>query len=146
MDLLAWVLHIVGGGLVCVGAGHVLLPRALGWPAASSWTGRPLSALVIKMHVASIGLFLAGFGVLTILGAGDLDSGSPIIIGLLSCGVIIFGLRWLAEIFLVSGALRQDTSMGAGWRVLHGAALIIWLVLTIAYGVGFVQVVALASG
>lgn len=146
MDLLPTLLSLVGVGLVCVGAGHVLLPRALGWTDAPPVATHPLSGLVIKMHVASVGAFLAGFGILTILAAGDLDSSSPIIVALLTCGVIIFLLRWLAEIFLVSRALRCDSTTGHGWRVLHGGGLIIWLVLAVAYALGLIHVLAPSTG
>lgn len=69
------VLVVVGIGLVLAGAGHVLLPRVLGWTTQSGHTDGAVSALVIRLHVGFIGAYLALTGLVTAVAAPDLAAG-----------------------------------------------------------------------
>lgn len=85
------------------------------------------------MHVLAVGLFLMAIGVCTVVGARTLLSGAAMSLALLGSAVIIFGLRWLAEIVWVSRALRSPRYARSRWRSLHAAALVIWPVITGTY-------------
>lgn len=132
-DFLVWLLRIVGIGLIFAGFGHVWLPRRLGWSGDSHRGTGPLSDLVIRMHVLAIGLFLMATGVSTVVGARMLLDGAALSLALLGSAVIIFGLRWVAEIVWVSRALRAHRYAGTGWRLLHALALVVWPVITAIY-------------
>ena len=128
-----WLLRAVGLGLVTAGLGHAWLPRGLGWARDTHREGGPVSALVIRMHVWAVGLFLIGIGVCTIVGARELLTGERLSVALLASAVIIFALRWAAEIVWVSRALRSARYQRSPWRLLHAAALVIWPVITGTY-------------
>lgn len=122
-EVSAVLLRVLGGGLIIAGIAHAWLPRLLGWTAETHRHSGAVSALVIKLHVWFVGLFLIMIGTVCLIGAPALIG--PGIVGRLflwSCAGI-FGLRWAAEIGLVSQAVLQSP---VAWRLLHRAALIIW--------------------
>lgn len=132
-DVLAVGLRIVGVGLLVAAASHIVLPRSLGWTADSHRETGPLSWLVVRLHVAFMGFFLAAFGVISVFSANDLVSGESWGRNFLTASVIIFGIRWLCEIFLVSKALRDDQYLAPWWRYLHAFGLVAWPMITIVY-------------
>lgn len=127
------VLPVVGIGLVLAGLTHVGLPRALGWRRSTSTGLDPLSALVIRMHVHFLGLFLVLSGVVTVVAAGTTGVVATTFFGGLA---VLFAIRAVVEAVWVGRVVRTGPP---AWRRLHHLALVVWPTLVVIFGLAAVR-------
>lgn len=132
-------LRVVGSGLVLAGIAHAALGRALGWTTDTHRDAGALSALVVRLHVGFVGLFLVVLGLVSVVGAASLLGGEPWTVVVTGGLTVVFGARAACEVVAVSRVLREDPRLPTTWRRLHAAALVIWPLVTVTYGLALAQ-------
>jgi hypothetical protein len=122
---LAGQLRLVGAVLVLVGGRHLVLPRALGWPAELAAL-RPLTRQVMRAHTFFIGVTCVMLGLVPLTLAADLLGPGRLGAAILGAECGFWGLRWAAQFTAFGPALwRGSRRYTAGWAAL--SALWTWV-------------------
>ncbi len=123
-------LRIAGVLLLGVGIGHLLLPRALGWPTELQAVSL-MTRQVSYVHTYFIGLMCALFGLAATVLTADLLAPDRMAAAVLVGGIAVWGSRLVAELWVFDPSLwrgRWLTVVG------HVASTGLWTYQTAVFG------------
>lgn len=126
-------LRIAGTLLILLAAAHAFFPKELGWKEDLAKLTL-LNRQIFLVHVGFIVLILLLFGTLTLAFTPDLIAPSRLAAAVLGGLALFWGLRLITQQFI------YDRSLWLGNRrntVLHILASLLWLYLTMVFGLGW---------
>ena len=136
MLTLDFQLRLVGAVAIAVGAGHLLLPRLLGWPGDLA-SSTPMTRMTARLHSGLVGLACALFGALS-LPTSALLAGGTLAVVVLSAQVLFWGARWLSELLVVRTVIRTASTP---LQLAHLAGLLGWAWLAVVPAIALTRTV-----
>jgi hypothetical protein len=122
-------LRLAGALLLCVGASHVVLPRAMGWKAELQAVSL-MTRQVSYVHTYFIGLMCALFGLAATCLPHDLLARDPLAAPLLAAAVVVWGSRLVVQLFVFDAALWRGRAFTVAG---HVAFVALWTYQTLVF-------------
>jgi len=122
-------LRIAGCLLLALAVSHLVLPRALGWPAELRRVS-VLTRQVSYVHTYFIGMLCGLFGVMAVALAPDLLRPDHLAVAILLGAVTIWGSRLFIQIWVFDPVLWNGRALTV---VGHLAFVVLWSYLTFVF-------------
>ena len=126
-------LRLAGAGLLLLALLHALFPRRFNW--REGLAGLSLfDRQIFHVHTLFVAVTIGFFGVLSIVAAGELGAGGPLLRTLLGGFAAFWLLRLAVQLFVFDRSLWRGHRFNTAMHLLFTA---LWTYLAVLYGYAF---------